>query len=481
MIFSRMSAPEMDSHYDAIIIGCGMAGLAAGIRLAMFERKVLILEKHNAPGGLNSFYFKDGRRFDVGLHAVTNYVSPGVKGTPLVKLLRQLRIPRDALALCPQKGSRIAFNGVDLRFCNGIDLLESEVARAFPRETDGFRKLRAAVLQYNEFDPALTPVSTLSMLGQYIGNPLLRDMLLCPLMYYGNAREKDMDFDQFVILWKAIFEEGFGRPFEGVRVIIRALLQRYRELGGRRRMKCGVRRLHAKSNKIVSVELESGEILTADHVISTAGHAETLRMCEDSARNTQNALPETGALSFIETLSVLDCQPAELGIDDTIVFFNRGESFRYQRPSEDVDLASGVICFPNNYNYGERGELEEGMMRVTMMANYDRWKSFSTEDYATAKQEWFTKVQQSAITFLPGLNFSKLKTRTVASDMFTPKTIEHFTGHFGGAVYGAPEKMRSGKTPWNNLYLAGTDQGFLGITGAMLSGISMANAHVLSS
>lgn len=476
-----MSVTEIDSHYDTIIIGCGMAGLAAGIRLAMFDRKVLILEKHNAPGGLNSFYFKDGRRFDVGLHAVTNFVPVGVKGTPLVKLLRQLRIPREAFALCPQKGSRISFDGVDLRFGNGIALLESEVANVFPGQIDRFRQLRKAVLEYNEFDPLLTPESTRERLESYLGDPLLRDMLLCPLMYYGNAREHDMDFDQFVILWKAIFEEGFGRPYEGVRVIIRALLQRYRDLGGQRRMKCGVRRLHGGQNKIRSVELENGEVLTADHVISTAGHAETLRLCEGSANGDATREPATGPLSFIEALSVLDCQPRELGVEDTIIFFNHGKSFRYQRPVEDVDLSSGVICFPNNYQYGERGELEEGMMRVTMMAHYDRWKNLAAADYALAKAHWFPEAQQSAAKFLPSVSAEKLQKHTVARDMFTPRTIEYFTGHIGGAVYGAPEKSRSGKTSWSNLYLAGTDQGFLGITGAMLSGISMANAHVLSS
>jgi len=46
-------------------------------------------------------------------------------------------------------------------------------------------------------------------------------------------------------------------------------------------------------------------------------------------------------------------------------------------------------------------------------------------------------------------------------------------------VYGAPEKLKTGKTPIENLFICGTDQGFLGIVGAMLSGISMANLHVL--
>ena len=63
--------------------------------------------------------------------------------------------------------------------------------------------------------------------------------------------------------------------------------------------------------------------------------------------------------------------------------------------------------------------------------------------------------------------------------MFTPRTITKFTGHFGGAIYGAPKKDRQGRTGLDNVYLCGTDQGFLGIVGAMLSGISMANYHIL--
>ena len=45
------------SHYDVVIIGAGMSGLAAGIRLAHFGKKVCIFERHNAVGGLNGMIF----------------------------------------------------------------------------------------------------------------------------------------------------------------------------------------------------------------------------------------------------------------------------------------------------------------------------------------------------------------------------------------------------------------------------------------
>ena len=96
--------------YDVIIIGAGMSGLAAGIRLAYYGKSVCILEKHAISGGLNSHYSKDGRRFDVGLHALTNFVEKGVnKQAPLSKLLRQLKIPYDELDLVEQGHSAIEF------------------------------------------------------------------------------------------------------------------------------------------------------------------------------------------------------------------------------------------------------------------------------------------------------------------------------------------------------------------------------------
>ena len=67
--------------YDTIIIGAGMSGLAAGIRLAYYDQRVCILERHYAIGGLNSFYRQNDRNYDVGLHAVTNYTNDLISST----------------------------------------------------------------------------------------------------------------------------------------------------------------------------------------------------------------------------------------------------------------------------------------------------------------------------------------------------------------------------------------------------------------
>lgn len=68
--------------------------------------------------------------------------------------------------------------------------------------------------------------------------------------------------------------------------------------------------------------------------------------------------------------------------------------------------------------------------------------------------------------------------RMIDTDLFTP-TIRRSTWHENGAIYGAPEKKLDGTTRLKNLFLCGTDQGYVGIIGSIINGISMANMHCL--
>lgn len=468
------------SHYDVAIIGAGLSGLAAGIRLAHFGKKVCLFERHNAVGGLNGFYSIDGRRYDVGLHAMTNFVPKGVKGTPLGKLLRQLRIEREEFALCPQKRSRIAFGAhgeVSLAFTNDLAVLEAEIAARFPSQRDGFAKVVAYAREKSlVFDAP--PASARAFLAEHLSDPLLRDMILCPLMYYGSAREGDMDLGQFAIMFRALFLEGFARPFEGVRVIMRVLNEKYRAAGGERRMKCGVRRLVTRGGRATALILDSGEAVTAEVVLSSIGSDETKALWQEPAQ--AEPVPR-GRLSFVETITVLDRQPAAFGWgDDAIVFFNDSDRFTYARPTGPVDTRSGVICIPNNFDFAPGQVLPEGLFRCTCLANFEQWTALAEPDYQAAKRDWYGRMQASVRRFLPPLAAEEAFTQaTLATDMFTPRTVAKFTGHIQGAIYGAPDKVSDGRTALSNVFLCGTDQGLLGIVGAMLSGISIANARIL--
>ncbi|MDZ7618167.1 MAG: NAD(P)/FAD-dependent oxidoreductase [Patescibacteria group bacterium] len=455
--------------YDTIIIGAGMSGLAAGIRLAHFGQRVCILERHHAIGGLNSFYRQRGRRFDVGLHALTNYTPKGARQGPLARLLRQLRVTWDDWSLVPQRGSAIVFPGVTLEFSNDFEQFAANVARQFPGQEPKLRRLVATLGTYEQLGEQAVSESARRVVASMIDEPMLREMLFCPVLFYGGAREHDIDFGQFSILFRSIFLEGLGRPVAGIQTVLKKLADRFRDLGGELRLRAGVQRIVVKDGRVQHVELEDGTELPAKYVLSSAGWPETMRLC--NLPDAYGAV-EPGNISFVESISVLNTQPASLGHQRTMVFFNETETFDYRRPDDLVDLRSGLICSPNNFVYDEPPG--EGMVRVSALANYKRWAALGQEEYRQSKLAWYDKLSAAAVRHVPDFRSAVIET-----DMFTPTTIRRFTGRENGAIYGAPQKHYDGRTPVDNLYICGADQGLVGIVGTLISGIAIANRYLL--
>ena len=466
----------MQNQYDAIVIGAGMSGLAAGIRLAMFDKKVCILEKHRIPGGLNSYYqrrneTKGGiRKFDVGLHALTNYVPRGAKNKPLTKLLKQLRLNYDDLKLCPQTHSLIHFPEVQLKFSNNFEELRQEVEIKFKDHYQEFLSLVDYINNFNELDLGLEYRSAKGVLREMISSELLVEMIICPLLIYGSAWEDDMDFAQFVIMFKSLYYEGFARPEGGVRTILDLLVKKFEELGGELRYRQGVEKILVESNKVVGVKTEKGEELRTSKILSSMGYPETVDVLSDQSLFEKK--PAIGPMTFMETIIVFDKKiPLEQN-DSTIIFYNNSEKYHYTKAENFFDDRSAVVCFPDNYEPEKREG--EGIVRITFMAKYEDFKALERLDYKAKKEEAFEASYKLFQKLVPGFDG-----KILFKDVFSPTTIERYTWHKRGTIYGSTDKTRDGRTPIEGLYIIGTDQGFLGIVGAILSGISMANLHGL--
>lgn len=457
-----------NERYDAVVIGAGMSGLAAGIRLAQFDKRVVVLDRHSLWGGLNSFYKRGGRRYDTGLHALTNWVPPTEKTTPLPKLLRQLRISREELQLAEQSHSIVKVGTASLEFGNGIGRLEASVAQAFPREIDGFRRLVSAVQAHDPFSDVVDASSARVRLTEWLHDPLLIECLVVPVAFYGSAREDDVEWDLFVVLFRSMFVEGLARPVGGIKTLLDALKKRFLDCGGTLRMRSGVNRiLRDAKGAACGVQLDDGEVLECERVLSSAGRVETQRLCGEPTCEA-----DLGRLSFCETTSVLSQPTRSLGHTATMVFFATSARFDYRRPDGLIDTTSGVVCASDNYTQHEYGDA--GIVRVTCLANHERWSALDDEAYAAAKVEVAREMLAAA-----GRVALDPRPWTSAFDMFTPKTIHRYTGHLGGAVYGSPIKARDGSLGVDRLHLIGTDQGTLGIIGSLLSGVTAANRHVL--
>lgn len=463
-------------HYDVVIIGAGMSGLAAGLRLAQFQKRVLIVEQHRVAGGLNSYYHRDGHVLDVGLHAVTNTLKTGYRGPriPMQRVLRQLRLSPEDFALEPQTRSAIRYGEVQLDFSNDLAELQASIAERFPKAIDGFIALSRRLAGYPPpRAPGASGGSGRALLEAYLPEPQLVAMLLLPLLFYGSAREHDVDEDQLQILFNSIYVEGLSRPRDGVRTILFHLLRRFREAGGKLQKSTRVEAIVHDEGRVQRLELSRGPSVHADWVISTAGRAETLRLFQSerqTAASEPTSMPDPGQLSFVEHMWRLDRPARELGFDRAITFYHTGEGdLGWHRPKIPVEVKSGVVCVPANFNHQK--PLTEQLLRATHLADHGAFMNASEADYAALK----AKGEAASRTKLEAL-FGPFSGHILDFDGFSPKTLWRYTGHDHGAVYGIPDKSLGQTMPLSNLALAGTDQGFVGIIGSMLSGINVANA-----
>ncbi|MAX66754.1 MAG: hypothetical protein CME66_07435 [Halobacteriovoraceae bacterium] len=267
-------------------------------------------------------------------------------------------------------------------------------------------------------------------------------------------------------MFKSLYFEGFSRPKGGVRTVLNLLLDKYKSLGGEIRFRSPVESIQVK-DAVQGVYLKNGEFLEAKKIFSSAGLPETFSMVN---KKTQ-FLPQVGKLSFTETILVYEDKSILKDFDPTIVFYNSSDKYLYQKPKNLFDSSSAVFCLPDNYN--RQNDQGHAMARITYMANYDLWKAMERKSYLLQKEEVFKEAKKLSEKLI------KPNSEPLFKDVFTPTTIERYTNHFDGTVYGSTTKLRDGKTEIEGLHIIGTDQGFLGIVGSMLSGISMANLYGL--
>ncbi len=314
-------------------------------------------------------------------------------------------------------------------------------------------------------------------------------MLFCPVMYYGNPggvgdgrdagrTEPDMDWLLFCVVWKCIFESGFGHPAQGMRGLWELLAERIRTDGGDIRLGARVSELVRRDGKVVAARLADGEDVDGDVFFSSAGAVETERLAAPDA----TPKTPTGGISIVEGITLLDAPAASVGMTDTVIFYSFSDRLTFCRPDLLTAPDTGVVAAPGNYDYADGGA-ETELLKVTMLASYPAWRELKGEAYQAAKHNTAADMEQA----LGRLDIVPSKARAAKGkygdfdDLFTPLTLERYTLHAEGALYGSPVKNRDGATDLPNVFLIGADQGLHGIVGAKLSGEAMVNRTLLAS
>lgn len=280
----------MSEQDRVIVIGSGLGGLAAAIRLRARGHEVLVLEAMDQPGGRAAVFEQDGFVFDAGPTVVTaSYLFDELFA--LVGRERQdyvQFVPVDPFyrVLFPD-GSRFDYVGDEARILAQIEGFE-------PRDVDGYRRLAAQARQifdvgytqlvdrpFDRFADMMKIVPDLLRLGCWrsmyewvsasIRDERLRQVFTFqPLLIGGNPFRAPAIYA--LIHW---LERKWGVEFAvgGTTAIVAAMVRLLAELGVEVRVSAPVAEIEVEAGRAVAVRTANGERLGCSAVVSNADPA----------------------------------------------------------------------------------------------------------------------------------------------------------------------------------------------------------------
>ena len=503
--------------FDAIVIGSGIGGLTVASLLAQLKhQRVVVLERHFKLGGFTHSFSRPGRRtWDVGLHYVGEMgptdnsrqvfdlvTRGGVEWRKMLSPFEKFVYPdftfevpddegkfRDALiARFPDERRAIETYFKDVRATAGW--MGARVAAQGVPAVVG--KLVGLCTRRNE---RLALMTTGTYLQEHFRDDRLRAVLASQWGDYG-LPPSESAFGIHALVVGSYLGGGYY-PVGGAVTIAQSVAKVVAEHGGECLTNHQVTEIITADGRAIGVRTRSArhsqeveDEFFAPIVVSDAGAVTTFcnLVPPDVAIPFRDDLERRAAGHGFVTLYLgFKKSPATLGF--------RGENhWIYSGYDHDALCRSrnGVLegqpaaCYLSLQSLKDpaaaahTGEIIAFLDYETVEAwKHAPWRNRGAE-YDALKQ----RVAEGLLTFVDH-HYPGFRDLVDYCEVSTPLTVETFTGHAHGSVYGVPatpERLRLPYlrvvTPVPNLYLTGADVASLGIVGAMMGGVVTA-AHVM--
>ncbi len=454
----------MADSYDAIVIGAGMGGLAAGARLAKLGHRVLLLERHHVPGGYGTSFVRGRYEFEVALHQIA-HPDTADRQRPFHHVLEGLGV-LDQLAFHRLPlFYRSYFPDADITVPAGVDGFVDAIGAAFPDQAEGVRTFTELALkmgrQLEVAAEAVQPVDgsgprptrivqlpvkarsllryagvTVSqVLERHVTDPRARAVVTQTWGYYGMPPSA-LSFLYFAAGTGTFLESGPCYLHERSQGLSSALVGVIEAGGGAVRTSCGVDRVLQRAGRVDGVVTEHGETFQAPVVISNASPLTTCRELMD---------PDTVPRSFWRRLRSATVGPssfnvflglarpaAELGLTDNDFWINEG--WDHERHYGGFrTLAPPTLLMGTAHSHGLPQLAPEGCSTLTLTALYhaDPWLRLQPERYVETKNRI-----ASAMLDLVEARYPGVRDAIEEIEVATPITNMRYTSHPGGAIYG---------------------------------------------
>ena len=278
----------------AVVIGTGFGGLAAAIRLSVKGYRVQMLEKLDAPGGRAYVHKQDGFTFDAGPTIIT---LPHLIGELFTLCGREMKDHVDLRLMSPFY--RIRFDdGTHFDYSNNDEEMLAQIEQLSPEDVQGFKNLMVAserCFQLGFVELGMVPFETFGdvvkampnlikmkawqtiygLVAKHIKHPKLRIVMsFHPLLIGGNPYSVTA---VYALIHSLERRWGVHSAMGGTGAIVNALVNLLEERQVPILYNAPVTRIRVADGRATGVELDSGEFIPADIVVSNGDAAWTYR------------------------------------------------------------------------------------------------------------------------------------------------------------------------------------------------------------
>lgn len=496
--------------YDAIVIGSGAGGLTAAVALAQAGKKVLVLEQHDRPGGWTHSFTLEGYRFSPGVH----YIGDLQEGGHLRNIYDGLGVSQD-LSFCelnPDGYDHIIIGDKRVDFPKGKENLIERLKSHFPHETRGidgyFANLTNMVESLSRIGdlshPAKSARSTPTILkwmratgkdliNAHASDPILRGVLA------GQSGDHGLPPSQVSAFMHAgitnHYLNGGYYPLGGSFTLPRAFARALKRAGGEIRLQCRVKRILLEGRKVLGVELDTGEEIRADVVVSNADPEVTFgRLIGRDKLSKRLKLKVDSVQYSTSCLSLFFATDMDLraaGLDS-------GNFWFYDHPNLDKIYTDGLTeamlqndtppcMFLTVTTLKDPSKMHSGHHTCESFAfvGYDAFENWAHTQYGARPADYGAMKEDLAWRMVRGLekHVPGISKHIVFSSLGTPLTNEHYLNATRGNLYGiakSPTQVGpwafSPRTEFDGLYLCGASTLSHGVAGVTASGIDAAKA-----
>lgn len=255
----------------ALVIGAGMGGLAAALRLLDRGHSVTVLEASARVAGTAGIYRRNGFNFPAGPLGLT-------EPDRLNQALRLLGLPPPSRYL--RSHFRLLTPELDIPISEPVAALCERLALQFPEEMPGIRIVRDFLMTHlpacrkspETCHEGLPEIPVAEFLTRRAG---LHNEALIRLLGAQGTGPPVLSLSLWIRMWDFLSETGIWFPEGGIHRIADRMAQAIRARGGRIRFGCDVKEIRCEAGGVLGVETTSGEPIDSSVVISSADFRHT--------------------------------------------------------------------------------------------------------------------------------------------------------------------------------------------------------------